>query len=78
KFVVSRHFVCHLIGMIKMGKTKYETDLGTKTAPELIKALQKSKSVKSIGVLFGIEILSLLYGVRRRILVLYITLYQAS
>ena len=52
KFVVSRHFGCHLIGMIKMGKTKYETDLGNKTAPELIKALQKSKSVKysrSIG-----------------------------
>ena len=52
KFVVSRHFGCHLIGMIKMGKTKYETTLGTKTAPELIKALQKSKSVKhsrSIG-----------------------------
>jgi len=52
KFVVSRHFGCHLIGMIKMCKTKYETTLGTKTAPELIKALQKSKSVKysrSIG-----------------------------
>lgn len=52
KFVVSRHFGCHLIGMIKMGKTKYETNRGTKTAPELIKALQKSKSVKysrSIG-----------------------------
>lgn len=46
KFVVSRHFGCHLIGMIKMCKTKYETTLGTKTAPELIKALQKSKSVK--------------------------------
>lgn len=52
KFVVSRHIGCNLIGMIKMGKTKYETVLGTKTAPELIKALQKSKSVKysrSIG-----------------------------
>ena len=52
KFVVSRHFGCHLIGMIKMGKTRYETDLGNKTAPELIKILQKSKSVKyshSIG-----------------------------
>ena len=52
KFVVSRHFCSNLIGMIKMGKTKYETDLGNKTAPELIKALQKSKSVKysrSIG-----------------------------
>ena len=52
KFIVSRHIGCHLIGMIKMGKTKYGTDLGNKTAPELIKALQKFKSVKyrhSIG-----------------------------
>ena len=52
KFVVSRHFGCHLIGMIKMGNTKYETTLGNKTAPELIKTLQKSKNVKysrSIG-----------------------------
>ena len=46
KFVVSRHFGCHLIGMIKMGKTRYETVLGNKTAPELIKVLQKSGSVK--------------------------------
>ena len=29
-----------------MGKTRYETDLGNKTAPELIKALKKSKNVK--------------------------------
>lgn len=47
KFVASRHFGCHLIGMIKMGKTKYETTLGNKTAAEIIKTLQKkSKSVK--------------------------------
>ena len=32
--------------MIKMGKTRYETVLGNKTAPELIKVLQKSGSVK--------------------------------
>nr|MCM6903716.1 IS4 family transposase [Parabacteroides sp. AD58] len=35
-----------------MGKTKYETDLGNKTVPELIKTLQKSRNVKysrSIG-----------------------------
>lgn len=52
KFIVSRHFGCHLIGMIKMSNTRYETELGNKTAPELIKALQKSKRVKysrSIG-----------------------------
>ncbi len=33
-----------------MGKTKYETNLGTKTAPELIKALPKSKSVNSRSI----------------------------
>ena len=46
KFVVSRHFGCHFIGMIKMVKTKYETETGSRTAPELIKAIRKSKSVK--------------------------------
>lgn len=52
KFVVSRHFGCHLIRMIKMGKARYETDFGNKSAPELVKALQKSENVnysRSIG-----------------------------
>ena len=47
KFMVSRHFECHLLVMIKMGKTMYETGLGNK-----IRALWKSWSVKcscSIG-----------------------------
>lgn len=52
KFVVSRRFGCHLVGMIKMGRTRYETSLGNKTAPELVKAIRKSGDVKysrSIG-----------------------------
>lgn len=52
KFVKSRHFNCHLIGMIKMGKTKYKTSLGEKTASEIIRSIIKSKNVKyrrSIG-----------------------------
>lgn len=52
RFIASRHFGCHLIGMIKMGRAKYETASGARTAPELIRALQKSKKVKysrSIG-----------------------------
>ena len=51
-FIKSRHFKCNLLGMIKMGKTKYKTALGNLAAPELIKKLVKSKSVKfarSIG-----------------------------
>ena len=46
KFVASRHFGCHLVGMIKMGRTRYETEHGSRTAPELIRVLQKSGSVK--------------------------------
>lgn len=49
-----------------MGKTKYETALRTKTAPELIKALQKSKSVKysrSIGY-YTVTISAKLSGIK--------------
>ncbi len=56
KFIVSRHFNCHLLGMIKMGRTKYRTEIGEKSAPDLIKSLQKSKSVKysrSIGYYYA-------------------------
>ena len=35
KFVVSRHFGCHLIGMIKMGRTRYETGLGNPSLSRL-------------------------------------------
>ncbi len=42
KFVISRHFGCHLMGIIKMSKTMYETVLGNKTTPEIIKALYKT------------------------------------
>jgi len=52
QFIHSRHFKCNLIGMIKMGKTKYDTSIGNLTAPDIIKKLTKSKAVKyarSIG-----------------------------
>lgn len=52
KFIHSRHFKCYFIGMIKMGKTKYETSLGNLKASDIIGKLVKSKSVKysrSIG-----------------------------
>lgn len=52
RFVHSRHFRCNLIGMVKMGKTKYDTAIGNLSAPDIIRRLVKSKAVKyarSIG-----------------------------
>ena len=52
QFIHSRHLKCHLIGMIKMGKTKYETALGDLCARDIIKRLEKAKATKrnrSIG-----------------------------
>ena len=46
QFIHSRHFKCYLIGMIKMGKTKYATGIGNLSAPDIITKLVKSKSVK--------------------------------
>ena len=54
QFIHSRHFKCHLIGMIKMGKTKYETAIGNLCAPDIIKRLEKAKATK--GKPFGIGI----------------------
>lgn len=48
----SRHFKCNLIGMIKMGKTKYDTVIGNLSASDIIMKLVKFKAVKyarSIG-----------------------------
>ena len=41
KLITSRHIKCHLIGMIKLGKTKYHTQWGDLTANQIIKKLQK-------------------------------------
>ncbi len=52
RFIKSRHFACHLLGMIRMGKTKYKTENGERNASDIIRCLQKKKLVKysrSIG-----------------------------
>ena len=52
RFIHSHHIKCHIIGTIKMGKTKYETALGNLSAPDIIKRLKKAKATKrnrSIG-----------------------------
>lgn len=52
QFIHSRHFKCNLLGMIKMGNTKYETALGNLCAPDIIKRLEKAKATnrnRSLG-----------------------------
>lgn len=46
RLITSRHIKCHLIGMIKLGKTKYHTQWGNLTANQIIKKLQKQGSTK--------------------------------
>ena len=45
-FICSRHLKCHLIGMIKMGKTRYKTRFGNLNASAIIDRLKKEKSVR--------------------------------
>ena len=46
RFFTSRHLECHLIGMLKMGKTRYRTEAGNLNAPVIIDRLKKEKSVR--------------------------------
>ena len=46
RFITSRHLECHLIGMLKMGKTRYRTEAGNLNAPVIIDRLKKEKSVR--------------------------------
>ena len=46
RFTVTRRIGAHLIGMIKMSRTHYDTGFGSGTAPELVKLLGRSKRVK--------------------------------
>lgn len=45
-FICSRHLKCHLIGMMKMGNTRYLTKFGNLNASGIIDRLKKEKSVK--------------------------------
>jgi hypothetical protein len=45
-FICSRHLKCHLIGMMKMGKTRYKTKFGNLNASDIVDRLKKEKSVK--------------------------------
>ncbi|MBN1340929.1 MAG: transposase [Bacteroidales bacterium] len=46
KFVVTRRFGCHLLGMAKMGKTRYLFNTKRLTAKEIIDSLRKLKKIK--------------------------------
>jgi hypothetical protein len=41
RLITSRHIKCNLLGMIKLGKTRYQTPYGNLTANEIIKKLHK-------------------------------------
>ena len=41
RLITSRHIKCNLLGMIKLGKTKYHTEYGDMDAKQIIKKLQK-------------------------------------
>lgn len=41
RFISSRHIKCHLLGMIKLGKTNYATKHGKMNAKQIIKHLQQ-------------------------------------
>ena len=41
RLITSRHIKCHLLGMIKLGKTKYHTQWGDLTASQIVAKLQK-------------------------------------
>ena len=49
RFIHGRHFKCHIIGMIKMGKTKYETAMGSLSAPGVISRLEKANRPDATG-----------------------------
>ena len=46
RFISSRHVNCHLLGMIKLGKTNYSTKHGSMNAKQIIKHLHKEKACK--------------------------------
>ena len=41
RLITSRHIKCNLLGMIKIGKTRYRTEYGNLTAKEIIRKLHK-------------------------------------
>lgn len=46
RFIKTRHIRCNLLGMIKMGTTKYETEFGLKTANQIVDHVMMKKNQK--------------------------------
>ena len=46
RLITSRHIKCHLLGMIKLGKTSYATKQGKMNAKQIIKHMQRTKACK--------------------------------
>ena len=46
QFIKTRHVICHFLGMIKMGKTKYQYSAKEMTSKEIASDLSRKKKVK--------------------------------
>lgn len=46
RLITSRHIKCNFLGMIKIGKTRYQTEYGNLTAKEIIRKLKVKKLCK--------------------------------
>ena len=56
KFIITRRIGCHFLGMIKMGKTRYEVLGKNLTAKEIIERLRRTKKTKRsklLGYYYG-------------------------
>jgi len=56
KFIITRRIGCHFLGMIKMGKTRYEVLDKNLTAKEIIERLRRTKKTKRsklLGYYYG-------------------------
>lgn len=51
RLITSRHIKCNLVGMIKLGKTRYGTEYGLLTAMEIIRKLHARKLCKHSATL---------------------------
>lgn len=51
KFICSRRIKCNLMGMIRMGNTKYATEFGELDAKKIVAKLKKEKRIKKCSTL---------------------------
>lgn len=65
QFIVTRRICCHFIGMIKMGKTRYDVFDKNLTAKEIVDLLRRKKKVKRSKLLgyYYTEVVAIFKGI---------------